>query len=57
MYELMETDPSIEFDYRLVEKLGWRSVTEMRRYMPYAEYVGWCVYYGRKAQRAEMAKG
>lgn len=32
------------------------TVSRMHREMPYREYVGWQVYYGRKAQRAELAR-
>ena len=54
IYELMETNPEIEFDYYLTERLGWRSVAEMRRGMSAAEYHGWSIYYQRKAQRREL---
>lgn len=54
MYLRMETTDGIEFDYYLAEKLG-RTVAEMRATVSNAEYVGWSVYFGRKAQRQEMA--
>jgi hypothetical protein len=53
-YLLMESRPDIEFDYFLAAKLG-RTVAEMRATVSNAEYVGWQVYFGRKAQRQEMA--
>lgn len=46
-------DPSAEFDHYLAERLG-RTVAEMRRTVSNAEYVGWRMYYARKAQRAEL---
>lgn len=48
-------DPSAEFDYYLAERLG-RTVAELRRDMSNAEYVGWEMYYARKAQRAELER-
>lgn len=50
----METNPDVEFDHFLVEKLGWRSVAEMRRGMSEAEWASWSMYYQRKAQRIEL---
>ena len=50
----METT-GLEFDHYLCEKLGWRSVALMRRGLTAAEYLSWTIYYGRKAQRAELA--
>jgi len=52
----METNPELEFEFYLAEKLG-RTVAELRQ-MDQAEFTGWSVYYGRKAQRQqiEMAK-
>lgn len=49
----MELDPSIEFDYFLADRLK-RTVAELHE-MDHAEYVGWQIYHGRKAQRLEMA--
>ncbi|WP_433368362.1 hypothetical protein ACQPZX_41415 [Actinoplanes sp. CA-142083] len=37
-----------------MEKLGWRSVAEMRREMSAAEWQRWSIYYARKAQRREL---
>lgn len=48
----MESNPSIEFDYFLAQKLG-RTVAELHE-MSHTEYVGWTVYYGRLAQRQEI---
>lgn len=39
----------------LAEKLGM-TVTDMRANMPGDEYLGWSVYYGRKAQRMQLAR-
>jgi hypothetical protein len=49
----METDPTLEFEFFLAQKLG-RTVAEMRQ-MDNMEFVGWQVYYARKAQREELA--
>jgi hypothetical protein len=54
MYQAMETDPSIEFDHFLAQKLGM-TVEEMRHRMSQEEHTAWQVYYGRKAQREEIA--
>jgi hypothetical protein len=54
IYELMETNPDVEFDHYLVERLGWRSVAEMRRGMSMQEWRSWSMYYQRKAQRYEL---
>lgn len=48
----METDPELEFEYFLAEKLG-RTIAELRE-MDAAEFVGWGIYYGRKAQRQQL---
>jgi hypothetical protein len=53
MYQLMESQPDVEFDYILAEKLGM-TVADLRRRMSQAEWLGWYVYLGRKAQRREM---
>jgi hypothetical protein len=55
LYEAFDERPDLEFDHYLCEKLGWRSVREMRRGMAAAEYQAWSVYYARKAQQREMA--
>jgi hypothetical protein len=49
----MENDPTIEFDYFLADRLKC-TVAQLHQ-MDHAEYVGWCVYYGRKAQREQIA--
>lgn len=53
IYELMERNPEVEFDYRLAEKLGM-PVAEMRRRVSAAEWLGWYVYLARKNQRREL---
>lgn len=53
----MDREPDVEFDYALTERLGWRSVAEMRRGMSAEEWVGWSVYYARKAQRKQLEQG
>lgn len=53
-YLLMETT-DLEFEHYLTEKLGWGSVERLRRGMSAEEFMRWSVYYGRKAQRQELA--
>jgi len=53
MYLAMETDPNLEFEFFLAEKLGM-TVARLRQEISVQEFVGWGVYYGRKAQRQEM---
>lgn len=52
IYMKMESSPELEFEFYLAQKLG-KSVAELRQ-MSQAEFLGWSVYYGRKAQRAEL---
>lgn len=51
----MENSPDVEFDHLLTEKLGWRSVAEMRRGMSSAEWHRWWIFYARRHQRQELA--
>jgi hypothetical protein len=53
-YLTMTTRPDIEFDFFLAEHLGM-TVATMRYSLSNDEYVGWSIYFGRKAQRQEMA--
>jgi hypothetical protein len=50
----MERDPSIEFEHFLAQKLGM-TVQDMVERMSAAEFVSWEIYYGREAQRVQMA--
>lgn len=50
----MESTPELEFEFYLAQKLG-RTVAELRK-MSQQEFVGWSVYYGRMAQREELAR-
>lgn len=50
----METDPTIEYEFFLAEKLG-RTVAELRQTISEHEFVGWAVYHGRRAQDMQMA--
>lgn len=54
MYLMMETSPDLEFEFFLAQKLG-RTVAELRE-MSAREFLGWSVYYARKAQREELAR-
>lgn len=49
----MEADSELEFEHFLAEKLSM-TVTELRQRMPQAEFIRWHVYYGRKAQQAQL---
>lgn len=53
-YMTMETNPELEFEFYLAQKLS-RTVAELRQ-MSQTEWIGWCVFYGRKAQREELAR-
>jgi hypothetical protein len=50
----MEADPALEFSYFLAQQLG-RTVAEVGE-MSNEEFVGWSVYYARKAQREELER-
>lgn len=52
----METDPALEFEFFLAEKLGC-TVAQLRDGLSQAEFVAWSVYYGRKTQREQLAQG
>lgn len=56
MYLEMEYSPDLEFDFYLAERLGM-TVEEMRRQVSAREYLGWSIFYGRKAQRIELEAG
>lgn len=49
----METDPTYEFEFFLAQKLGC-TVADLQA-MSHNEFVGWCVYYGRLAQKQQIA--
>lgn len=50
----METDPTLEFELFLAQKLGM-TVARLRAEMSNDEFVRWSVFYGRKAAREELA--
>lgn len=50
-----EADPESEFAFFLAAKLGM-TVGELNARMHNAEYVQWAVYYGREAQRRQLAE-
>jgi hypothetical protein len=56
-YDLLESNPDVELDFILTERLGWGSVERMRRGMLNSERLIWAVYYARKAQRRQLAAG
>lgn len=51
-----EARPDIEFTYFLAKELGM-TVAELRTRMSNEEFVGWTVFYGRRAQEIELARG
>lgn len=51
----METT-DLEFEYFLARELRM-TVADMRERMSGEEYTGWGVYFGRKAQREQLAAG
>jgi hypothetical protein len=55
MWMRFETEPDFGFDFYLAEKLHM-PVALMRQRVSAEEYMAWGVYYGRKAQAAEMAR-
>ena len=54
MYLEFEADETLEFEFYLADRLKM-TVRQLREEMPAAEFVGWQIYHGRKAQRAELA--
>lgn len=52
----MEANPALENEHFVAERLGM-TVHRLRREMPNAEFVNWLVYFGRKQQREELARG
>jgi hypothetical protein len=55
-YKDFEADPDLEFEFSLAAKLGM-TVGHLRTTMTMDEYVRWRIFYARKQQRAELAKG
>ena len=54
-YKQMDTDPETEFEFFLAVELGM-TVGRLRAEMSQDEFMRWGVYYGRKAQREELAQ-
>ncbi|HEX6579218.1 MAG TPA: hypothetical protein VF082_12710 [Jiangellaceae bacterium] len=52
----METDPEIEWEYYLADRLGM-TVARLREQMSAEEFLRWQVYHGRRAQRMALAQG
>lgn len=52
----METDPALEFEHYLAQKLGM-TVDDLRERMSTDEFMRWQVYYGRLAQTQQLAAG
>lgn len=55
-YLRFETSPDVEFEFYLATQLGM-TVGQMREDMSSDEFMSWSVYYGRKAQREQLARG
>lgn len=53
-YLEFEARPDLEFEFFLAQKLG-RTVAELRE-LDNEEFMGWAMYYQRKAQREELAR-
>lgn len=53
-YLELEHDETLEFEFYLADRLK-TTVRRLREEMPMAEFLGWQIYHGRKAQRAELA--
>jgi alpha-D-ribose 1-methylphosphonate 5-triphosphate synthase subunit PhnG len=51
----MENDGETEFEFYLAEQLGMTRAQVLQ--MSNDEFLGWSIYYGRKAQKAELARG
>lgn len=51
----LESEPGLEFDFFLAEKLHM-TVADMRERMTMHEYLHWSMYYSRKAQRRELER-
>lgn len=51
----METNPDLEFEHFLAVKLGM-TVDRLRTEMSADEFMRWAIYYGRLAQREQMAQ-
>lgn len=56
IYYHFEYYPGAELEFYICEQLGWKNVAAMREGMSHFEYMQWCIYYGRIAQRKELAE-
>lgn len=52
-YKAFLTNPDLEFDFFLAEKLHM-TVAEMRQRVSGQEHLEWSIYYARKAQDAQL---
>jgi hypothetical protein len=55
IYYWFENHPGAELEHYICAELGWKSVEKLREGMSEFEYLRWCIYYGRIAQRRDMA--
>ena len=53
-YLAFENDPELDFEFFLAEKLGGMTVRELRERMSNDELLRWSIFYGRRAQDAEL---
>ena len=51
-----EAHPDIEFSFSLAEKLGM-TVAELTERMSNREFLQWMIFYGRRAQEQQLARG
>jgi hypothetical protein len=52
-YLALETNPTLEFEFFLAQKLGM-TVARLRVELSNEEFTYWGTYYARKAQRQEL---
>lgn len=52
-YLRFETEPELEFEFFLAQKLGM-TVVRLRAEMDQMEFLEWGIFYARKAQRQEL---
>lgn len=57
MYVQQETDPDVGWWFAIAEAIGGRTIDELKASMGYAEFIGWQVYLGRRAQVRQLARG
>lgn len=51
-----QRNPTLENEFYIAQKLGWKSVELMRKGLSHKEYIHWVVYFGRRRQDQEIAE-